>query len=125
MDGTVGTDRGPSPGKWTFAFLSNLHLNGFDENCTNLDYRRYADDMLVLGSSKREVVRARQQIKRLLAQLGLNLNHEKTFIRDLHKELLTFLGYEIRGGNIYPPMKSILKFERKLRVRGQELEKST
>jgi hypothetical protein len=104
-------------------FLSNLYLNGFDENCSKLDYRRYADDMLVLGSSKKEVVKARQQIKRLLAQLGLNLNLRKTFIQDLHQKPLTFLGYEIRGGNLHPPMKAILKLERKLRVRGQEARK--
>jgi RNA-directed DNA polymerase len=104
-------------------FLSNLYLNGFDENCSNLDYRRYADDILVLGSSKSEVVKARQHIKRLLAQLGLRLNLRKTFIQDLHQKPLTFLGYEIRGGNIYPPMKAILKLETKLRVRGQEVRK--
>jgi hypothetical protein len=104
-------------------FLSNLHLNGFDRACSELEYARYADDILVLGSSREEVVAAREQIKQLLSELGLSLNPEKTFIRDLYKKPLTFLGYQLRGGNVYPPMKAILRFERKLRVRGQEARK--
>jgi RNA-directed DNA polymerase len=101
-------------------FLSNLFLHGFDEACSNLEYRRYADDILVLGRTREEVVEAQQQIERLLTQLGLRLNPKKTLIRDLYRQPLIFLGFEIRGGNVYPPMKAILKFERQLRVPGQE-----
>jgi hypothetical protein len=101
-------------------FLSNLFLHGFDEACSNLEYQRYADDILVLGRTQGEVVEAQQQIERLLTQLGLRLNPEKTFIRDLYRQPLIFLGFAMRGGNVYPPIKAILKFERKLRVRGQK-----
>lgn len=101
-------------------FLSNVYLHEFDQECSCLNCDRYADDILALGRTRQEVVEAKQRIEGLLAPLGLRLNPEKTFIRDLYRQPLTFLGYELRGGNIYPPKQAILKFERKLRVRGQE-----
>ena len=100
-------------------FLANLHLNGFDEACSRLDYRRYADDLFVLASSLEEIVAARQYIEQLLAELGLQLNEKKTFIRDLYRQPIVFLGFELRGGSVYPPRKAILRFEQQLRVRGQ------
>jgi hypothetical protein len=103
--------------------LSNIYLNGFDEALSNLHYWRYADDILVLGSSRKEVVEAMKRIERVLVQLGLRLNQKKTSIGDLYRTPLVFLGYEIRGGNLYPPMKAILSLEQKLRIRGQEAQK--
>jgi hypothetical protein len=103
--------------------LSNIYLHGLDQACNHLNYFRYADDILVLGRTRGAVVEAQQRIERLLAPLELDLNERKTAIRDLYRQPLTFLGYEFRGGNPYPPMKAILRLEEKLRVRGQEAQK--
>jgi hypothetical protein len=100
--------------------LSNIYLNRFDQECECLRYSRYADDILVLGRTKSEVVRALRRIKNLLEPLGLRLNEKKTLIVDLHRRPLTFLGYELSGGNLRPPKKAVLRLQHKLRVRGLE-----
>ncbi|MBI3896082.1 MAG: hypothetical protein HY313_09145 [Acidobacteria bacterium] len=101
-------------------FLANIYLHQFDRACSSANgYFRYADDILIVGKTKTEVVRAKASIKRRLSRLGLKLNAEKTFICDLYREPVVFLGYEIRGGNIYPPQKAIERLEQNLKFRGQ------
>lgn len=104
-------------------FLSNLYLTPVDKACEHLHYYRYADDVLVLGRSFHEVLGALEFFGKLLVQLGLQLNVGKTDILDLHNEPGIFLGYEIRGGNLYPPRKAVLRLEQELRVRGHEARK--
>ena len=114
---------GAPQGNGLSPILSNIYLHGFDQACNHLNYWRYADDILVLGRTRGAVVNARKRIEGLLAPLGLHRNERKTFIRDLYRQPLTFLGYEFRGGNPYPPMKAILRLEENLRVQGQEAQK--
>ena len=98
--------------------LSNLHLHRFDLACSRFHYFRYADDILVLGRTPEEVLKALRFIAELLLQLGLRLNWEKTVARDVYEEPLQFLGYELRGGNVYPPAEAIRRLEKQLQVRG-------
>jgi hypothetical protein len=100
--------------------LSNLHLHRFDLACSHLSSFRYVDDILVLGKSRETVEEAKKHIELLLASLGLRLNPKKTDTYDLHRESVVFLGYEFRGGNVYPSDESIEKLERRLRVWGQK-----
>jgi Reverse transcriptase (RNA-dependent DNA polymerase) len=99
-------------------WLSNLYLHGFDEACGHLLYFRYVDDIFVLGASWQEVMDAYRHIRRLARSLKLRLNPKKTYVADLHKKPLVFLGYELRGGNIYPPERAILGLRQKLELRG-------
>ena len=99
-------------------WLSNLYLNRLDEACAHLKYYRYVDDLLVLGASWGEVIAARKHIRGLARSLGLRLNQKKTFIRDLYRQPLVFLGYEIRGRHIYPPKEAIRRLQQKLEFRG-------
>jgi hypothetical protein len=101
-------------------FLSNLYLHPLDEACSRCSYFRYADDLLVLGRSRGEVQEALELIRARAAKLRLSLNAKKTTIRDLHREPVVFLGYELRGGNVWPPPKAIEQFKNKLLSRGQE-----
>ena len=101
-------------------FLSNLYLHGFDLACSRYLYFRYADDLLLLGRSEEEVREARNFIEVQAAKLGLLLNTNKTAIRDLYSDSVVFLGYELRGGNVWPPQKAIERLEHKLLHRGQE-----
>jgi hypothetical protein len=99
--------------------LSNIYLNDFDRLVSaNYSHFRYADDILVLGRSCEEVSAAKELIERSLRALKLELNPEKTFVRDLHQDSIVFLGYEICGGNLYPPAKAIDTLRQKLAVRG-------
>ena len=100
---TVQRRNGLPQGNGVSPFLSNLYLHRFDEACSHLKCFRYADDILVLGRSWSEVMEARRYISRLARPLGLRLNPKKNYVADLHKKPLVFLGYELRGGNIYPP----------------------
>jgi len=101
-------------------FLSNLYLNTLDQACSRFAYFRYADDLLVLGRTRGEVLEALQLIRALAAKFRLSLNPKKTTIRDLHREPVVFLGYELRGGNVWPSPKAIEHFKNKLLSRGQE-----
>lgn len=112
--------RGVPQGNGLSPFLSNLYLTPVDEACDHLCYHRFADDVLILGRSFQEVLGALEFFGKLLAQLGLRLNVEKTSVVDLYEAPVTFLGYEIRGGNLYPPRRAVSRLEKKLRIRGQE-----
>jgi hypothetical protein len=101
-------------------FLANLYLDGFDTACSRFCSFRYADDLLVLGHTREEVQEALELIRALAAILRLKLNAKKTAILDLYREPGVFLGYELRGGNVWPPQKAIEQFEKKLLSRGQE-----
>ena len=104
-------------------FLSNLYLHRLDLACSRFSYIRYADDILILGHTRQEVLRAKKFITRLIGQLRLELNPRKTAIQDLYLEPVVFLGYEIRGGNLYPPHTATVRLEKKLRIRGLEHRK--
>jgi hypothetical protein len=64
--------------------LSHFYLQDFDEEfdryCIEkgLTYIRWADDMLIFGSSKQKLESATHFMSRLLRDLGLNLNASKT-----------------------------------------------
>lgn len=115
---TLQRRNGLPQGNGLSPFLSNLYLHSFDEACSHLEYFRYADDMLVLGRSWKEVTEALRHIRRLGRSLGLRLNPKKTFVCDLYMKPLVFLGYELRGGNIYPPEEAIRRLQQKLEFRG-------
>ena len=116
---TIVERTGLPEGNTITPFLSNVYLDELDQALSGFLYFRYADDILVLGHTRHEVVNAKNTIKQVLRQLGLRLNPEKTFISDLYRQPVVFLGYELRGGRIYPPAKAIRRLEWQLRVRGQ------
>jgi hypothetical protein len=99
--------------------LSNLFMHRFDLAFSRFIYFRYADDLLFLSDSREKLEQIQVFVELHLAYLGLLLNREKTYIRDVRRERLVFLGYELRGGNIYPPQDAIFRLKQKLRVRGQ------
>lgn len=100
--------------------LSNLYLDDFDRACAHLRLLRYADDILVLTKCQADAQRAKEFIATQLAGLGLDLKEEKTAICDLRREPLVYLGYELRGGNIYPPQAAICLLETRLRISGDK-----
>ena len=101
-------------------FLANLYLHGLDMAVAGLQYFRYVDDILVLGQTRQEVLQAKRLIERLLNRLHLHLNVRKTFVCDIYRQPVVFLGYELRGGNVYPPAEAATRFKRKLQFRGQK-----
>jgi len=99
--------------------LSNLYLHPLDMACADLRYFRYADDFLLLFHTAQEAQRAKAFLSKALSLLGLKLKLKKTFLLNLQRRPLVFLGYAIRGGNLYPSRKSIFAFRRKLNPGGK------
>lgn len=102
--------------------LANLHLYRFDLALSRFHYFRYVDDILVLAQDPEVLLQARTLIESLLHALGLRLNSAKTSdgVCDLHRESVIFLGFEIRGGNLYPSKSSVMKLRARLRIWGQK-----
>lgn len=76
----------------------NLYLHQLDHyfSSHNIAFIRYADDFLLFANSKKQAEKLLQQTKKQLQQLGLQLNKEKTHIRDASKKPIQFLGLHIK-----------------------------
>ncbi len=78
--------------------LANVYLHAFDQAWTDHGNGgllvRYADDFVVMCSSRRQADQARAIIRPLMARLGLELHSEKTKVVDLRqgREGFDFLG---------------------------------
>ena len=86
--------RGLAQGAPLSPLLANLYLHRFDIALLQAGYRlvRYADDFVILCATRQQAEAALQMAERLLHNLGLSLNSEKT--RIVHRdEGFTFLGY--------------------------------
>lgn len=74
--------------------LANLFLDEFDEELLGRDYRlvRFADDFIVLCKDPEKAQRAREDVRKALARIGLELNEGKTAVRSFD-EGFNYLGY--------------------------------
>jgi hypothetical protein len=95
-----GIPQGPDPS----AVLSNAYLSALDTYAEkelagkNLKYFRYADDIVLMGKTKEQVLKATEKMVHFLREHNLNLN-EKTRLRELEDnseiEAMRFIsGYE-------------------------------
>jgi CRISPR-associated protein Cas1 len=91
---TLERRRGLPQGSPVSPLLANLYLDELDEELLGRDYKlvRYSDDFVVLTKSLEEARRARDDARRALADLGLDLHEGKTEIRSL-EDGFTYLGY--------------------------------
>ena len=110
-----GTRRGCSnPGQGTpqggvvSPLLANIYINRFLKFWSNqqlnqkLDSRivNYADDFVILTRGRAE--EALKVTRRVINAMGLELNKQKTALRDVNQETLEFLGYAF-GWDYYKP----------------------
>ena len=102
-DGVVSeTVTGTPQGGVISPLLANIYLHSFDtawaESGTG-DLVRYADDFVVLCSSRVQAEQARERATALLGDLGLSLHPEKTRIIDLRRgrEGFDFLGCHLHA----------------------------
>lgn len=135
-DGKLEASTSGSPqGGVISPLLSNIYLHAFDRIVNNprgkfakaeIRIVRYADDFLLMGKwyFSREI---RAYINRIMENMGLRLNKEKTKLLHSSKSSLHFLGFEFRTikskfdwntknyTNVRPSMKSRSKLYTKLR----------
>ena len=73
-------------------------IDNMDPNYRRLFYCRYADDFVIFVIGPKELAfKIKQQVSQFLnEQLQIELSQEKTFITNLRKKSIRFLGYEIK-----------------------------
>jgi len=87
-------DRGLPQGAVISPMLANLYLDELDEELLGKDYRlvRYADDFLILCKDLEQARAAREDARRAVEALGLELNLDKTTIASFEQGF-SYLGY--------------------------------
>src|SRR2546426_226976 len=93
------TERGTPQGGVVSPLLSNILLTPFDQEVRRKGYQltRYADDWVITCKSAAEARAALAVATRILEQLGVRLNPQKTRIVHV-RHGFDFLGYRIRRG---------------------------
>ena len=79
--------------------LANLYLHQFDIRMAQLGYEviRYADDWICMSGSRKGALRIFEAAEEILADIGIEINREKSGIGCLESETVSFLGYEINS----------------------------
>ena len=103
VDGVVAeTVTGTPQGGVISPFLANIYLHAFDRAWAERgmgEVVRYADDFVVLCSSRDEAEEAQRRATAILGDLGLTLHPDKTRVVDLRegREGLDFLGCHLHA----------------------------
>jgi len=121
MEGLVQwtPEEGTPQGAVISPLMANIYLNSVDGAMATDGYRmvRYADDFVILCSSREEVEGALRQVQRQMTEKGLRINPEKTRLVDVRVpgQGFDFLGYHFEGGTRWPRKKSLKKMKEAIR----------
>ena len=122
-----GSDKGTPQGGVISPLLANIYLNVLDtlwavkkaQEKLGARLVRYADDSVIL--CKGNTGRILKGIKRVLDELGLVLNEEKTCVVDVRQGSFDFLGFTIgmkrskRTGRVYPHIEPSKEAQKQIR----------
>lgn len=132
MRGGRKSNRGTPQGGVVSPLLANLYINRFlkywrYQRCSETFHARiisYADDFVILSRGRGN--QALQWTSTVIDRLGLELNKDKTAVRDANKEHFDFLGYTFgamwfnKTGACYmgarPSKRSTVRLKHKVRV---------
>ncbi|MBQ8563724.1 MAG: group II intron reverse transcriptase/maturase [Firmicutes bacterium] len=78
--------------------LSNIYLNELDWELEKAGHQfvRYADDCIVMCQTQEEYDRAKELVKKVLTELGLEIAEDKTKDIDFYHDDFDFLGFSFR-----------------------------
>ena len=109
---TRGTPQGGVISPW----IANLVLDNLDKAIEAKGWRhvRYADDFVILCSSRDEAISALDHTRQVLGKLGLKLHPVKTSLTNF-REGFDFLGFRFRRHRLGIKPKSIERFKDKVR----------
>lgn len=110
-------EKGTPQGAVISPLLANLYLNPLDHLMAESGFAmtRYADDFVILCSSREEAFRALAKIEQWVEENGLVLHPTKTRVVDARTEGFDFLGYTFRGRLRLPRKKSLDKLKDSVR----------
>ncbi len=141
MSGGKKSTRGVPQGGVISPLLANLYINRFLKYWRETDRRRaywahivsFADDFVILSKGRAE--EALEWTRSVMERMGLELNEEKTVIRNARKEQFDFLGYTFgmvwfkKDGSRYlgasPSKKSIARVKKKVQKQLRPGEKGS
>lgn len=117
-------EKGIMPGMPFATFLSNLFLTVIDKHFHDLkvQYYRFADDILILADSEKELRQYVTYTKRTIRSKGLDINPNKEFFYKPH-DRIEFLGLYIQDGKFDLNTKSLKRAMSKIRIAGREYRK--
>lgn len=95
--------------------LSNIYMTDIDFQMEKIPvfYARYADDMVIMADSKEKLEGAYVNLRGMLEKIGLQINEEKTVVREI-SEGFEFLGYAFAGTGKSTPKKAEEKLQTRL-----------
>ena len=104
--------------------LANIHMHVFDERMGAMGYQvvRYADDFVILCETEAEAVKAVEDAKAILDDIGLTMHPEKTKLVNSAKDTFQFLGYVFGPWGRTPRPSSVNKMRDAIRRKTRRLD---
>ena len=112
------TVRGATQGGCTSPLYGNIYLHPMDKLLTERGHKviRYADDFVVLHTSRKGAERVLKSLTKFLKEkYKLTLHPDKTKIIDTHEEEFTFLGFVFKKGFLVIDEKRLKSFKEKVK----------
>ena len=110
--------KGIALGNLVSQIIANIYLNEFDHWVKEIlrvkYYIRYVDDIILLGSSAKELAQIQEAIEEKLKEIGLAKNPRKTKIRKISCGI-PFLGYIVWPNHVSAGKRVRRQYARKLR----------
>ena len=106
------------------SFYANLYLKDLDEYFSGrgITYARYSDDIIVFADSEAELAEYKETILDHLKSKGLKVNPDKE-VTASPEEGFTFLGVEVKNGDIDIAPASVTKLKAKMRRKARALDR--
>ena len=106
------------------SFYANLYLKELDEwfRDRGIMYARYSDDIIVFAKNEDEIREYQKIILDFLKDKGLTVNPDKEVFAS-PEDGFTFLGVEVKGGQIDIAPASVTKLKQKMRRKARALDR--
>ena len=123
-DDIICEQKGIMAGTPIASFYANLYLKDLDEwfSDRGILYARYSDDIIVFAKDDKEINMYRDVILNHLNTKGLKVNPDKEFL-GRPEDGFSFLGVEVKNGNIDIAPASVVKLKQKMRRKARALDR--
>jgi len=123
-DKIIQEQKGIMAGTPIASFYANLYLKDLDEwfRERGILYARYSDDIIVFAKNEEDIARYRKMILDKLDEKGLKVNPDKEFY-GRPEDGFTFLGVEVKNGDIDIAPASVVKLKQKMRRKARALDR--